>query len=85
MELSNNLESNARTYIRKFPVVFESGLGVYLTDDKGHQYFDCLACAGALPLGHNHKVFRKAVYDYIDSGLPQQMLDLMTPAKRDYI
>ena len=85
MELSNNLESNARTYIRKFPVVFETGLGVYLTDEKGHQYFDCLACAGALPLGHNHKVFRKAVYDYIDSGLPQQMLDLMTPAKFNYI
>jgi diaminobutyrate-2-oxoglutarate transaminase len=85
MELSKNYESNARTYVRKFDKEFVSGLGTKLTDISGEEYIDCLACAGALPLGHNHKVFKTAIQEYIDSNLPQQMLDLMTPAKRDYI
>lgn len=85
MELSDDYESNARTYVRKFHKVFVSGLGVHLTDDNGNTYLDCLACAGALPLGHNHTVFKKAIFEYANSELPQQMLDLMTPAKRDYI
>jgi diaminobutyrate-2-oxoglutarate transaminase len=85
MELSKTYESNARTYVRKFDREFVSGLGTKLTDISGEEYIDCLACAGALPLGHNHKVFKTAVQEYINSNLPQQMLDLMTPAKRDYI
>jgi diaminobutyrate-2-oxoglutarate transaminase len=85
MELSKTYESNARTYVRKFDREFVSGLGTKLTDISGVEYIDCLACAGALPLGHNHKVFKTAVQEYINSNLPQQMLDLMTPAKRDYI
>ena len=85
MELSNSYESNARTYVRKFNKEFVSGSGTRLTDISGIEYLDCLACAGALPLGHNHKVFKTAIQEYVDSNLPQQMLDLMTPAKRDYI
>ena len=78
-------ESNARTYIRKFPAVFIKGEGSHLIDEQGNQYIDCLACAGALPLGHNHPVFKKALMEYTLSSLPQQMLDLATPAKREYI
>jgi diaminobutyrate-2-oxoglutarate transaminase len=85
MDLSKLYESNARTYVRKFDKMFVSGSGVKLTDASGTVYTDCLACAGALPLGHNHPVFKVAIQEYVDSDLPQQMLDLMTPAKRDYI
>ena len=85
MDLSIKYESNARTYVRKFNKMFVSGSGSHLTDETGATYIDCLACAGALPLGHNHAVFKKALQEYIDSELPQQMLDLMTPAKEKYI
>jgi diaminobutyrate-2-oxoglutarate transaminase len=79
------LESNARTYASTFERVFESGRGVRLTDSKGHEILDCLACAGALPLGHNHPEVLDAVRDFIFSGHVQQVLDLTTPAKFEFV
>ena len=80
-----SIESNARTYIRRFPNNFIKGDGLYVYDDKDNKYLDFLACAGALPLGHNHPVTKKALIEYAHSDLPQQMLDMMTPAKQAYI
>jgi len=85
MDKIQSQESNAKTYARKFPLNFIKGDGVWLFDDNGNKYLDCLACAGALPLGHNHKIVKEAILEYVDSGLPQQMLDLMTSAKLAYI
>jgi len=68
-----------------FPKMFVSGKGMNLIDENGNQYLDCLSSAGALPLGHNHPIYKQALNDYINSENPQQMLDLMTPLKRDYI
>ena len=78
-------ESNAKTYARKFPKMFTKGNGCYLFDDENNRYIDCLACAGALPLGNNHPIVKQAISDYLNSELPQQMLDLSTPAKAEYI
>lgn len=47
-------ESNARTYARTFNQMLSRGLLTKVWDVEGREYIDCLACAGALPLGHNH-------------------------------
>ncbi|HVY40615.1 MAG TPA: diaminobutyrate--2-oxoglutarate transaminase family protein [Polyangia bacterium] len=79
------VESNARTYAASFRQVFESGSGVRIRDSRGREFIDCLACAGALPLGHNHPEVQEAVLRFISSGHLQQALDLATPAKFDFV
>jgi diaminobutyrate-2-oxoglutarate transaminase len=54
---------------------------VRLRDESGREVIDCLACAGALPLGHNHAEVREAVLRFLGSGQVMQGLDLTTPAK----
>jgi diaminobutyrate-2-oxoglutarate transaminase len=78
-------ESNARTYASCFEAVFESGSGVRMRDQSGREYIDCLACAGALPLGHNHPEVREALLRFLSSGHVQQGLDLTTPAKFEFV
>jgi diaminobutyrate-2-oxoglutarate transaminase len=78
-------ESSARTYASTFQTVFETGAGLRLRDQSGREILDCLACAGALPLGHNHPEIREALRRFLDSGHVQQVLDLTTPAKRDFV
>ena len=78
-------ESGARTYASRFETVFESGSGVRLRDESGREVIDCLACAGALPLGHNHPEVREAVLRFLASGQVMQGLDLTTPAKFEFM
>lgn len=78
-------ESSARTYASTFETVFETGAGIRMRDQAGREIIDCLACAGALPLGHNHPEIRDALLRFIDSGHVQQVLDLTTPAKRAFV
>lgn len=78
-------ESNARTYARNIPKVLSHGQGAEVVDSEGHHYLDCLACAGALPLGHNHPFVRDRVIAFLQSGQLQQALDIATPAKIDFI
>ena len=84
-EAVRRLESNARTYASSFEAVFESGSGVRMRDQSGREYIDCLACAGALPLGHNHPEVREALLRFLNSGHVQQVLDLTTPAKFEFV
>jgi diaminobutyrate-2-oxoglutarate transaminase len=74
-------ESNARTYARKLRLCIVRGQGVRVTDADGRQYFDCLAAAGTLVLGHNHPQVNAAVKQAIDDGIAWQTLDITTPAK----
>jgi diaminobutyrate-2-oxoglutarate transaminase len=76
-----SVESSARTYASTFRTVFQDGLGMVVRDTSGREIIDCLACAGALPLGHNHPEIREQLVAFITSGHIQQALDLSTPAK----
>jgi diaminobutyrate-2-oxoglutarate transaminase len=78
-------ESNARTYARNLGLVLASAQGIYVTDVDGNRYIDCLACAGALPLGHNHPVIKQAIINALDHDLPMQTLDLATPLKDEFV
>jgi diaminobutyrate-2-oxoglutarate transaminase len=85
LELQWARESNARSYPRRLPLVLASGSGIYVKDPAGRSYIDCLAGAGALALGHHHPVVREALERAIRDGLPLQTLDLMTPAKEEFM
>ena len=79
------VESNARTYPRRLPVVIASARGVKVRDVDGRDYFDCLAGAGALALGHNHPVVVEAIRKALEEEAPLQTLDLPTPLKDRFV
>ncbi|MFD0883338.1 aminotransferase class III-fold pyridoxal phosphate-dependent enzyme, partial [Streptosporangium algeriense] len=79
------LESNVRTYCRRFPAVFVGARGHLLWDQDGGQYADLLSGAGALNYGHNHPQLRQALVDYLLSDGPVHTLDLHTPAKAAFL
>jgi diaminobutyrate-2-oxoglutarate transaminase len=84
-EYLKSVESSARTYAASFDHVFERGMGARVTNGHGKEFIDCLAGAGALPLGHNHPEVQAAVLDFLSSGQLQQALDLSTPAKFEFV
>lgn len=84
-EFLRRVESSARTYASAFETVLESAYGVRMRDQRGHEVIDCLSCAGALPLGHNHPEITEALLRFLRSGHPQQALDLSTPAKYEFV
>jgi diaminobutyrate-2-oxoglutarate transaminase len=85
LDIQDTFESNARTYPRRFPIVIKRASGAYVEDENGNVYLDCLCGAGSLTLGHNHPVVIGAIRDFLDSGVPLQTLDVMTPVKEAFI
>lgn len=53
------------TYNR-FPIVFESGDGVYLKDLNGKRYLDFVSGIGVFALGYNNKAYNDAVKSQVD-------------------
>jgi diaminobutyrate-2-oxoglutarate transaminase len=78
-------ESNARSYPRRLPLALKRGQGVYVEDTQGQVFIDCLAAAGTLALGHSHPEVTAALMQTLESGVPLQTLDLMTPVKDQFI
>lgn len=78
-------ESEVRSYPRRLPIAIKSGRGAIVEDTKGQIYLDCLACAGALPLGYNHSEINQVLINSINAGVPYQTLDLTTPSKDAFI
>lgn len=78
-------ESNARTYARSIDRVLTKGEIAVVYDSEGRRYLDCLACAGALPLGHNHPYVMERTSQFLASGHILQGLDIATPAKLAFV
>lgn len=78
-------ESEVRSYSRSWPAVFAQANGSTQTAEDGTEYLDFFAGAGALNYGHNHPKLQQAVVDYMTSGAPIHSLDMMTPAKREFL
>jgi diaminobutyrate-2-oxoglutarate transaminase len=78
-------ESNARSYPRRLPIAIRRAEGIHVEDTDGRRYIDCLAGAGALPLGHQHPVVVEAVQKTLAEGTPWQTLDLTTPVKDAFV
>ena len=58
-------ETVLHTYNR-FPVVFESGSGVWLKDVEGKEYLDFGAGIAVFALGYGNRAFNEAVKDQVD-------------------
>ncbi|SDY01911.1 diaminobutyrate--2-oxoglutarate transaminase [Thermoactinomyces sp. DSM 45892] len=78
-------ESNARSYPRRIPLAIRKAVGIQITDVEGKVYYDCLAGAGTLALGHNHPVVKEAILEMVQSDYPLHTLDLTTPIKDEFV
>ncbi|QGZ38143.1 diaminobutyrate--2-oxoglutarate transaminase [Pseudoduganella flava] len=78
-------ESNARSYPRRLPLAIRSAEGIHVTDMDGKTYYDCLAGAGTLALGHNHPAVIDAIRAALDAKLPLHTLDITTPVKEAFV
>jgi diaminobutyrate-2-oxoglutarate transaminase len=78
-------ESNARTYARTIDRVLVQGSLAKVWDENGKEYIDCLAGAGALPLGHNHPFISRKIREFLESGQVQQEPDIPTTAKIEFV
>ncbi len=77
----SDLESSVRYYGGVYPAVFARARGSRLWDDEGREYLDFFCGAGALNLGHNEPVLKRAVIDYLEGDGLLHALDLETPAR----
>ncbi|MER8778929.1 diaminobutyrate--2-oxoglutarate transaminase [Mesorhizobium sp. M0977] len=85
LALFDRLESEVRSYIRSFPVLFDRGVGTTLTAADGQEYVDFMGGAGALNYGHNNPAFKRALLDYIERDGIVHSLDIATTAKKAFI
>lgn len=85
MSIYEEKESNVRSYCRNFPVVFDHAKNSSLYCEKGREYIDFLAGAGALNYGHNNDYIKSKILDYINSDKIIHGLDLHTSAKGKFI
>ena len=85
LEQQNRRESNARSYPRRFPLAMQTAEGVLVTDADGKQYYDCLAGAGTLALGHNHPVVIEAIQKMIEEKRPLHTLDITSEIKEEFV
>lgn len=85
MEVFEQFESEVRSYCRTFPTVFTSARGHLLWDERGREYIDFFAGAGALNYGHNNPFLKSRLLDYITDDGVTHSLDMATEAKRGFL
>jgi diaminobutyrate-2-oxoglutarate transaminase len=83
--LSQRIESEVRSYCRKFPAVFTVGRGSFLFDINGKQYLDFFCAAGSLNYGHNHPDIKASLLSYIERDGVINSLDLYSEAKEGFL
>ena len=81
LDRQEDVESNARSYPRKFPFALKTANGSWVEDVEGNKYLDFLCGAGTLALGHNDPEINQAMIDMISCNAPLHTLDLTTPTK----
>lgn len=85
MNIFQRRESEVRSYIRSFPVVFDKARGSYLFDREGRRYLDFFCGAGTLNYGHNPERMKRALIDYLEEDGVTHSLDMATAAKQRFL
>lgn len=85
MNVFARLESEVRSYSRKFPTVFTTASGCRLTDEHGRSFLDFFSGAGALNYGHNNPHLKQRLIEYIAADGLTHSLDMATSAKREFL
>jgi len=78
-------ESDVRSYVRSFPVVFNKASGVWLEDTNGRRYLDFFAGASVLNYGHNNPIMKQALLEYIESDGITHSLDMASTARAEFL
>lgn len=84
-EVFNDMESEVRSYCRKYPAIFELAKNAEIFSEDGKRYIDFLAVAGSINYGHNNPDIKKAVMDYLSEDRIINALDMYTRAKEDFL
>lgn len=79
------VESQVRSYCRKFPVEFSKARNSELFAKDGTRYIDFLDVAGSMNYGHNNPYIKKAILDYLADDTIINALDLYTEAKAAFL
>ena len=85
MKIFDEIESEVQSYARSFPRLFHRAENELLYDDDGNEYLDFLAGAGTLNYGHNNRVFKEKLLEYIGGDGITHSLDLHTRAKAEFL
>jgi len=85
MRIFEQLESEVRSYVRSFPVIFDTAEGSYLFDEQGNRFIDFFSGAGTLNYGHNNPVISKALIEYLERKGIVHGLDKATTAKKNFL
>lgn len=85
MNIIDKRESNVRSYVRSFPVIFDSASGPWLSTDSGDRFLDFFCSAGSLNYGHNNDVAISSMQAYLKKNGILNSLDFATTAKIDFI
>lgn len=78
-------ESNARSYCRAIPALFNRASGSELFDADGNRYIDFLAGCSSLNYGHNDPDMKDALIAHIAADGVAQGLDMHTDAKQSFL
>jgi diaminobutyrate-2-oxoglutarate transaminase len=85
MRIFEQIESQVRSYVRRFPTIFQRARGAHLYDEQGKEYIDFFAGAGTLNYGHNNPRVNDALIDYLKSEGIVHGLDKATSAKKKFL
>ena len=81
----SEMESEVRSYCRKFPVEFSKACNSELFTKDGTRYIDFFNMAGSLNYGHNNPYIKKAIMDYLSEDNIINATDLYTEAKAAFL
>lgn len=84
LEIFKQMESEVRSYCRKYPTVFQYAKNAKLIDENGKEYIDFLAVAGSMNYGHNNPFIKNEIMKYLEKDTIINSLDMYTIAKRDF-
>ncbi len=83
-EVFERLESEVRSYCRKYPTKFGLAKNAEVFSVEGKRYIDFLAVAGSMNYGHNNPEIKAAILDYLAEDRIINALDMYTDAKEDF-
>lgn len=85
LEIFKQMESEVRSYCRKYPTVFQYAKNAKLIDENGKEYIDFLAVAGSMNYGHNNPFIKNEIMKYLEKDTIINSLDMYTIAKEIFL
>lgn len=84
-DIFEDLESNVRSYCRKYPTIFSKAKNAEMFSKDGTRYIDFLAVAGSMNYGHNNPEIKKEILAYLAEDNIINALDMYTEAKQLFL